>query len=195
MKIIFATHNDNKTKEVRALLPSFEVLSLGDLGYKQDIPEIGITLQENAGIKSKTIFDEFKLPVIADDTGLEVKALNGAPGVYSARYAGEPANSEKNMQKLLQNLEGVEQRNAAFITVISYIPKDGVELLFEGTVEGEILKEKRGEKGFGYDPIFKPKDYELSFAEMSTKEKNKISHRARALRAFVDFIQKGVQKS
>jgi len=191
MEIIFATHNKNKLKEVQSLVPgNITVISLDDLSMTTEIPETGHTLADNALIKARTIFEWYKKPVIADDTGLEVDALNGAPGVYSARYAGEPSNAENNMALLLKNLEGKAHRSAHFKTVIAYINAEGKEQLFEGRVDGEIIAERRGGEGFGYDPIFLPEGYEATFAEMSLQEKNQISHRARALRAFSEFINK-----
>lgn len=191
MEIIFATHNNNKLKEVQSLVPQgIKVISLDELQMTTDIPETGQTLKENALIKARTIFQMFQKPVIADDTGLEVDALNGAPGVYSARYAGEPSNADNNMTLLMKNLENEKRRTAQFKTVIAYIDAEAKEYLFEGKVEGVIINERRGEKGFGYDPIFMPLGYETTFAEMPLEEKNSISHRARALKAFSEFINK-----
>ena len=191
MEIIFATHNKNKLKEVQSLVPAnITVISLDDLNMTTEIPETGHTLADNALIKARTIFEWYKKPVIADDTGLEVNVLNGAPGVYSARYAGEPSNAENNMTLLLENLEGKADRSAHFKTVIAYINAEGKEQLFEGRVDGEIITERRGGEGFGYDPVFLPEGYTATFAEMPLEEKNQISHRARALRAFSEFINK-----
>lgn len=171
------------------MVPSgIKVISLDDLNMTTEIPETGHTLQDNALIKARTIFQLYKKPVIADDTGLEVDALNGSPGVYSARYAGEPTNAENNMKLLLKNLEGNNNRTANFRTVIAYINAEGKEQLFEGQVDGEIINERRGGEGFGYDPIFVPEGYHTTFAEMTLEEKNTISHRAKALKAFSDFI-------
>lgn len=189
MKFIFASHNDNKTAEIKRLLPKVEVQSLSEIGFSTEIPETGSTLKENALIKAQTIFDIYKIPVFADDTGLMVEALDGAPEVYSARYAGVAADSEKNMQKLLGALKGEENRAAHFATVIAFIDESGQEYFFEGRVEGEILKEKTGAGGFGYDPVFKPQGFTQSFAEMNTETKNEISHRGRALQKFIRFIQ------
>lgn len=189
VKFIFASHNDNKTAEIKRLLPKVEVQSLSEIGFSTEIPETGSTLKENALIKAQTIFDIYKIPVFADDTGLMVEALDGAPGVYSARYAGVAADSEKNMQKLLGALKGEENRAAHFATVIAFIDESGQEYFFEGRVEGEILKEKTGAGGFGYDPVFKPQGFTQSFAEMNTETKNEISHRGRALQKFIRFIQ------
>ncbi|MDF2455423.1 MAG: non-canonical purine pyrophosphatase, rdgB/HAM1 family [Cytophagaceae bacterium] len=191
MEIIFATHNKNKLKEVQSLVPAnIKVISLDDLNMTTEIPETGHALADNALIKARTIFELYKKPVIADDTGLEVTVLNGAPGVYSARYAGEPSNAENNMNLLLENLEGKADRSAHFKTVIAYINAEGKEQLFEGRVDGEIIAERRGGEGFGYDPVFLPTGYAATFAEMPLEEKNQISHRARALRAFSEFINK-----
>ena len=189
MEIIFATHNQGKLKEVQALVPeTIKVLSLEDLNMNDEIPETGHTLEDNALIKARTIFQFYKKPVIADDTGLEVEALNGAPGVYSARYAGEPSNADKNMDLLLYNMQTTTNKTAHFKTVIAYIDVEGKEKLFEGTVDGEIIGEKRGSNGFGYDPVFMPSGHELTFAEMSMEEKNTMSHRAKAWQVFSDFI-------
>ena len=189
MELIFATHNKNKLKEVQSLVPpSIQVISLDDLNMTTEIPETGHTLEDNALIKARTIFQLYKKPVIADDSGLDVEALNGAPGVRSARYAGEPSNAEKNMDLVLHQLQTTTNREAHFKTIIAYIDADGKEQLFEGNVDGTIIEEKRGDKGFGYDPIFVPEGYEKTFAEMSAEEKNSMSHRAMALKAFSDFI-------
>lgn len=188
-EIIFATHNQNKAQEIRALLPQFEIHSLADIGFLKEIPETGDTLKKNALIKAMTIFEATGKSCFADDTGLEVDALNGAPGVYSARYAGEDAHAENNMAKLLVELKNQENRTAAFKTVIAYIDQEGQAHYFEGTVEGEILSQKMGEKGFGYDPLFRPIGYEQSFAQMTPIQKNEISHRARAVSLFVRFLR------
>lgn len=189
-ELIFATHNANKAKEVKALLPHLEVKSLSEIGFHDDIPETGSKLEENALIKARTIHKATGKACFADDTGLEVEALGGAPGVYSARYAGEEANSENNMDKLLADLDAMTNRNAQFRTVIAYINSEGKEELFEGSVKGEILKERRGGKGFGYDPIFLPQGEEQSFAEMTAEQKNQLSHRGRAMRKLVEYLSK-----
>lgn len=195
MKIAFATNNSHKLEEVRNILgPSFEVVSLADIGCHADIPETGTTLEENAMIKAEYVFSHYNISVFADDTGLEVEALGGEPGVYSARYAGgEGHDSEANMRKLLHSMEGKENRKAHFRTVIAFILKkeDGSEPergSMDGIVEGVITKEKRGDSGFGYDPIFLPDGYEETFAEMPAEVKNKISHRARAVEKFARFL-------
>jgi len=187
--LIFASHNANKTQEIRALLRSHAVQSLADLDYNEDIAETGSTLAENAEIKAQTIFKKFGKPVFADDTGLIVPVLNGEPGVYSARYAGPNADAKANMEKLLKNLEGRSQREAYFETVICYINGEGKAHFFSGRVDGNILESERGKKGFGYDPIFQPEGEELSFAEMPAWQKNEMSHRARALSAFIRHLQ------
>lgn len=188
-ELIFATHNQNKTEEIRAILPQYKVLSLADIKYTDEIDETGTTLRANALIKAQTIFDALGKPCFADDTGLEVHALGGAPGVYSARYAGVPSNAENNMAKLLQELAGAEDRSAAFKTVIAFIDEGGHPHFFEGTVEGDIVFEKAGDKGFGYDPLFRPAGYEQTFAEMTPIQKNEISHRSRAVALFVSYLR------
>jgi XTP/dITP diphosphohydrolase len=188
-KIVFATNNKHKLQEIKELLKNdFEIISLKELGFKGDIPETGKTLKENASQKAHFINERYGVNCFADDTGLEVEALNGAPGVYSARYAGEGCSYEDNVNKLLKALEGIENRAASFKTVISLI-LDGQEYFFEGEVKGMITKEKHGEGGFGYDPIFLPDGYDQTFAEMPLDLKNKISHRGRATRKLVDFLQ------
>lgn len=189
MDLIFASHNDHKCREIRALLPDAHVSSLKDLNFTDEIPETGTTLEANAAIKAQRIYDEFGKAVFADDTGLIVPSLNNEPGVYSARYAGENANAESNMAKLLANLEQQADRSAYFETVICFINAKGEQHFFRGRVDGEILMHKHGEEGFGYDPIFKPKEGNRSFAQMSSIEKNRISHRGRALAAFIQFLQ------
>ena len=186
-KLIFATHNPNKLLEIKSAVKSFEVLGLKEMGLHDDIAETGSTLEENALIKSQYIYQKTGLSCFADDTGLEVDALGGRPGVYSARYAGEHATAEENMQKLLSEMEGQKNRNARFRTVISLI-LDGEEYSFEGKVVGEILYQKTGDDGFGYDPIFRPTGYDQSFAEMTMKQKNEISHRGLALKKLLHFL-------
>lgn len=189
MKIIFATGNQNKVNEVRSILPeSIEVVSLKEIGFTQEIEETGTTLIENALLKARTIFEKYKLPVLAEDTGLEVDALNGAPGVYSARYAGRDCNNENNMQLLLSKLKDKSNRKAQFKTIAAYIDAQGKEHLFEGIIKGEIALQKIGKDGFGYDPIFVPNAYTKSFAQMSKEEKSEISHRAIAIQKFVAFV-------
>ncbi|MBE6293347.1 MAG: non-canonical purine NTP diphosphatase [Bacteroidales bacterium] len=190
MKLVFATNNKHKLEEVRSILGDrVEVLSLNDINCHDDIPETAETLQGNALIKARYIYDKYGIDCFADDTGLEVDALNGEPGVYSARYAGEQHCSEDNMNKLLQNLTGKTNRNAQFRTVIALII-NGEETLFDGIVKGTISKEKTGDSGFGYDPIFVPEGHTESFAQMDSKQKNKISHRYRAVVKLCDYLKK-----
>mgnify|MGYP000291874445 CR=1 FL=1 len=189
MKIVFATHNKNKAKEVAALIPNFDVLSLDSIECFEDIPETENTLEGNAKIKANHVTNNYNYNCFADDTGLEVDALQGAPGVFSARYAGENTSSNENMLKLLSALKGEKNRSARFRTVI-VLNLDNEQYLFEGVCEGEILTEKSGTEGFGYDPIFKPSGYDCSFAEMSMEEKGKISHRGLAVEKLINFINK-----
>lgn len=189
-KLVFATNNAHKLEEISAILgEKVELLSLKDINCHVDIPETADTLEGNAMLKAEYIFENYGLDCFADDTGLEVEALNGAPGIYSARYAeGEGHNAEANMQKLLQNMQGMPNRKAQFRTVICLI-MDGKKHLFEGIVKGEIIKEKRGNSGFGYDPIFMPEGYTKTFAEMGNETKNKISHRALAVEKLCRFLK------
>ena len=189
MDLVFATHNYNKIEEVSPLLPkSIHLLSLADIGCTEDIPETESTLEGNASLKANYVAEHYHYPCFADDTGLLVDALGGAPGVYSARYAGNQKNAGDNMDKLLLQLQDKKQRTAQFNTVIALRIND-THHLFKGRVSGEIINEKRGEKGFGYDPIFKPKGYSKTFAELPLYEKNKISHRARALEKLILFLE------
>lgn len=206
MKIVFATNNQHKLSEIRSILgESIEVLSLKDIGCDVDIPETGKTLEENALQKAQYIYNHYHISVFADDTGLEVDALNGAPGIYSARYASMEAgaheashDAEANMSRLLRELGENNNRRARFRTVIALILKKDVcpcgctsikEIhQFEGIVEGQIIKERRGGEGFGYDPIFQPDGYEETFAELGMEIKNHISHRARAVKKLADFL-------
>ena len=188
MKLVFATNNVNKLKEVQEMLAnSIELLSLKDIHCFDEIDETATTLEGNARLKASYITAKFGYNCFADDTGLEVESLHGKPGVYSARFAGEPSNSENNMQKLLHELNGKENRKAQFRTAIC-LHLDGKQFLFEGICKGEILAEKQGEKGFGYDPIFQPKGYQQSFATMQRNEKNKISHRGLAIEKLITFL-------
>lgn len=201
MRIVFATNNSHKLSEIRSILgESFEVLSLKDIGCDADIPETGTTLEENALQKAQYVYDHYHIDCFADDTGLEVDALGGAPGVYSARYAGgEGHDSEANMTKLLKELGENNNRKARFRTVIALIQKKNVcpcgctsikEIhQFEGIVEGEIIRERKGGEGFGYDPIFKPEGYDQTFAELGMDIKNHISHRARATAKLCEFLE------
>ena len=188
MQLIFATHNKNKLKEVRSLIPdSIKLLSLDDINLLEEIEETADTIEGNALLKAQTIYKQTGINCFADDSGLLVDALNGAPGVYSARYAGEHKNDSDNLEKLLKELSGKENRNAHFKTVMALII-DGKEYLFEGTINGTITTQKSGANGFGYDPIFLPNGYTETFAEMSSDIKNVISHRAKAMKKLVEFV-------
>ena len=187
-KMVVATNNPHKLKEIASILgQEIELLSLKDIQCFADIPETADTLEGNARQKAMYIYENYGMDCFADDTGLEVEALGGAPGVFSARYAGEGHDSEANMQKLLKELAGKENRKAQFRTVICLI-RNGKEHLFEGIVKGEIIQEKRGGEGFGYDPIFVPEGYDLTFAELGDDVKNTISHRARAVEKLCQFL-------
>jgi XTP/dITP diphosphohydrolase len=187
LKLVFATNNKNKLKEVQAMLTNFEIVSLADINCFDDIPETADTLEGNAILKANYVTEKFGLNCFADDTGLEVEALNNEPGVYSSRYAGEENNSEKNMQKLLSELGDNQNRNAQFKTAIA-LNINKKQYIFEGICKGQILKEKKGTAGFGYDPIFMPNGYNKSFAEMDLKEKGAISHRGKAVQELVHFL-------
>lgn len=189
MKIVFATNNKHKLEEIKDILgKDFEIVSLDEIGCHEDIPETGLTLEENARQKSTYIVEHYNHDCFADDTGLEVDALNGEPGVHSARYAeGTDHDSEANMRKLLSKMANVKERTARFRTVISLII-NGVEHQFEGCVEGCIATEKHGKEGFGYDPIFIPEGYDKSFAELGEEVKNQISHRARAVKKLAEYL-------
>lgn len=188
-QFVFATNNAHKLEEVRTILGNkIEILSLKDIGCYDDIPETEATLEGNAVLKARFVAERYHVDCFADDTGLEVEALNGAPGVYSARYAGgQGHDSEANMQKLLKELEGIENRKAQFRTVFAMII-NGKEHLFEGIVHGHITTGRKGTSGFGYDPIFIPEGYNDTFAEMGNAEKNKISHRAQATEKLCRFL-------
>ncbi len=191
LKLVFATNNNNKLAEIRSMVgDKYEILGLKDIGCDVDIPETADTLEGNALLKAQYVKEHFGYDCFADDTGLEIKALDNAPGVYSARYAGEARSAEDNMDKVLEELEGVEDRAAQFRTVIAY-SKGNEEILFEGIVEGSIRKEKSGSTGFGYDPIFEPSGYDVTFAEISMELKNEISHRGRAMKKFIEFLKEG----
>ena len=192
MELIFATHNQNKVQEVQTKLGGlFQVRSLHDIGWEEDIPETSETLRGNAMIKVKAVFDETGLPCFADDTGLIIDTLNGRPGVRSARYASEAKDSEANMDKVLDEMKLSDNRRARFKTYIALVIS-GKVFGFEGTVEGQISHERRGGTGFGYDPIFLPEGYNRSFAEMTMEEKNEVSHRARAVEKLIHFLSKQV---
>lgn len=187
-RLVFATNNAHKLQEIRAILGNaVEVHSLSDIGCNADIPETGNTLEANATLKAQYIYERYQCNCFADDTGLEVEALNGAPGVYSARYAGEPSNSERNIDKLLAALEGESNRKAQFRTVIAYI-HNGELHLFEGIVRGSIALSREGSGGFGYDSVFVPEGYADTFAALPAEEKNRISHRARATAQFTQYL-------
>ena len=186
-KIVFATGNPNKLNEIKSAINGFEIVGLKDLGITEEIPETGNTLKKNALQKAKYVYDKTGLDCFSDDTGLEIEALNLRPGVYSAMYAGPDCNAENNMRKVLEELGETPNRNAQFKTVIALI-LEGKEYFFEGVVKGEILKEKTGKDGFGYDPIFRPLGYKESFAEMSIAQKNEISHRGLAVKKLVEFF-------
>ena len=187
-KLVFATNNTHKTEEVANILASeYQVLNLKDINCLVDIPETGNTFAENATLKSTYVFQNYHLDCFADDSGLEVEALNNEPGIFSARYSGVKDDAT-NLQLLLKNLEGVSNRKARFKTVISLL-KNGENHLFEGVIEGTIRTEPMGSKGFGYDPIFQPDGYDITFAEMEMSEKNKISHRALAMQKLIDFLR------
>ena len=188
MTLVFATNNDHKLKEVQEMLPnSIQLVSLKDINCEEDIEETATTLEGNAALKADFITQKYGMNCFADDTGLEVTALDGKPGVYSARYAGEPSNAENNMTKLLSEMAGVENRNAQFRTVIC-LNLDGNQYYFEGICKGTILAKKQGDQGFGYDPIFQPTGFQQSFAEMDSADKNRISHRGLAIEKLVKFL-------
>ena len=189
-ELVIATHNEHKLDEIQKLLGDrIKLISLRDLGCNEDIPETGTTLKENAYQKAKYVWEKYKKNCFADDTGLMVEALDGAPGVYSARYAGERCSFDDNIDLLLENMEGKTNRNASFETVVCLI-EDGKEQYFEGRCEGCILTERYGKGGFGYDPIFMPNGYGESFAEISMEEKNKISHRGKATAKLIKYLLK-----
>ena len=196
MKLVFATNNAHKLQEVRQILGEcFELVGLSDIGCHEDIPETAETLEGNALLKARYVKEHYGLDCFADDTGLEVKALDGAPGVHTARFAelfgeGDTHDSNANMRLLLQKLEKKSDRSARFRTVIALIYK-GEEQLFEGIVEGQILPERHGTEGFGYDPVFQPQGYDVTFAEMPAADKNAISHRGRATQKLAQFLLKG----
>lgn len=190
MKLVFATHNQNKLKEVQSMLPKhFEVLSLNDIDCREDIPETEATIEGNALLKARYVKEHYGYDCFADDTGLEVAVLNNEPGVFSARYAGPENNAEANMSKLLTNLEGRQDRSARFKTVIALLQGTS-EYMFTGICEGKITEDRQGEKGFGYDPIFMPKDHHRTFAQMTSEEKNTVGHRGKAMRQLIEFLSK-----
>ena len=188
MKLVFATNNKHKISEVKKLLPdSVEVLTLSDIGCTDELPETGNTLEKNAMQKARYIYDKYGMDCFADDSGLETEALGGRPGVYSARYAGRGATDAENVKKLLAELQGENNRKARFRTVIALMIGESSRY-FEGEIKGTITLSEKGTNGFGYDPVFVPDGYEQTFAEMSAEEKNRISHRATAVRNFTDYL-------
>lgn len=188
-QIVFATNNKNKLREIREIMNDlYEVLSLDDIGCREEIVEDADTIEGNAKIKADFVTNKYHVDCFADDTGLEVEALNGAPGVYSARYAGEHCSYQDNVNKMLDAMKGKTNRNAAFRTVIA-LNLDGKSYTFEGRCDGQIIETQRGTDGFGYDPIFMPNGFSQTFAEMSHEEKNAISHRGRATQKLIDFLR------
>ena len=188
-KLVFATGNSHKLQEVQGLFKEgFALSCLKDVNITEDIPETADNLVDNALQKAWYVYNKCGIPCFADDTGLEVEALGGAPGVYSARYAGEEKDSMKNMLLLLQNMNGKENRNARFRTIIAYIDENEEEHIFEGEIRGTIIENMEGTNGFGYDPIFVPEGYDKTFAQLSSEIKNTISHRARAMEKFLSYF-------
>ncbi len=188
MKIIFASNNKNKVQEIQNQLPEFiQIITLEEIGCTEEIAETADTMEGNALLKANYVTEKYGLPCFADDTGLEIEALNGAPGVYSARYAGEDKNAEKNMDLVLEKMQNEPNRKAQFKTVIALNINDQ-QYLFTGIITGEIRKEKTGANGFGYDPIFEPENIGKTFAEMTLEEKNKLSHRGRAVEQLIEFL-------
>lgn len=189
MKLVFATHNKNKFLEVKSILPEhFELMNLNDINCHEDIPETSNSIEGNALLKARYVEENYGFDCFADDTGLEVKSLNGAPGVYSARYAGPENDAQANIKKLLNNLQDKQDRTARFKTCIALII-DGDEILFEGICEGKITEEKQGEGGFGYDPVFLPDGYEATFSEMTLSLKNRIGHRGKAIQQLITYLK------
>lgn len=186
--IIFSTHSRHKLQEVKQLFgDEFTFLTLADMEFNEDIPEPFFTLEENAAVKAETVYQRFQFPTFAEDTGLFIEALNGEPGVFSARYAGEPTDARRNIEKVLEQMEGLTSRKAYFKTVICF-KTDTQRYFFEGVCEGSLSEHPQGEKGFGYDPIFIPDGYSKTFAELGDEAKNKISHRKKAMDAFKHFL-------
>lgn len=187
--LIIATNNSHKCKEIQAAIGlEFDLKTLEEIGFHDEIPETGNTLKENASLKSHYIYERYQKNCFADDTGLEIESLNGEPGVYSARYAGVNKNHEENIDLVLKKMNGKENRNARFRTIISLI-FDGKEYLFEGILNGKIRHERSGDQGFGYDPIFEPEGYTCTLGEMSLEDKNRISHRGKAIQALATFLK------
>jgi XTP/dITP diphosphohydrolase len=192
MQLVFASNNKNKIKEIQLLLPdSIQILSLEDIGCTEDIPETAATIEGNAILKANYVSQKYGYDCFADDSGLEVDALNGEPGVFSARYAGEPKNDENNIAKLLSNLKEIENKSANFKTVICLNSK-GEQHLFTGIITGKIIEERIGTNGFGYDPIFVADGYQKTFAELTLKEKARISHRGIAVQKLIHFLQQNL---
>ncbi|KAF2517661.1 non-canonical purine NTP diphosphatase [Flavobacterium foetidum] len=188
MKLVFASNNKNKIAEIQSMLPaSIQILSLEEIGCHEDIPETAETIEGNAILKADYVTQKYGYDCFADDTGLEVTALNGEPGVYSARYAGEQKNADDNMDKLLQALQNEENRSAQFKTVIA-LNLDGKNFLFTGIAKGKIITEKKGTNGFGYDPVFQPENFAETFAQLPLETKNKIGHRGKAVKQLIDFL-------
>jgi XTP/dITP diphosphohydrolase len=189
MKICFATNNKKKIEEVKAALgPAFTIVSLEEIGCREELPETGDTLEHNAFQKARYVHENFGVDCFADDTGLEVEALGGEPGVYSGRYAGEPRSDSRNIDLLLKNLNDISNRKARFKTIIALI-LEGKEYAFEGVADGEIIHELVGTGGFGYDPVFRPNGFDRTFAQLTMEEKNAISHRGKAVKALADFLK------
>ncbi|HEX6892567.1 MAG TPA: RdgB/HAM1 family non-canonical purine NTP pyrophosphatase [Chryseolinea sp.] len=188
IKLCFATNNSHKLEEVRHVIKHFQIVSLEEIDCFEELPETRDTLEGNSLQKAEYVFDKYKIPCFADDTGLEVEALNNAPGVYSARYAGPQRNADDNIALLHKNLQGKSNLNARFRTVISLVGLQASPILFEGIVSGSITLDRRGTSGFGYDPVFLPQGYAKTFAEMSLDEKNKLSHRARAVKKLESYL-------
>lgn len=194
MKLVFATNNAHKLSEVRSMIgDAIEIVSLSEIGCFEEIPETADTLEGNALLKARYVYERYGLSCFADDTGLEITALNGAPGVYSARYAGEPQDAAANRAKVLRNLQGEHDRSAQFRTVMALI-LDGQEYSFDGVVKGEMTTAERGVNGFGYDAIFAPEGYEYTFAELDAEVKNEISHRARAVKRFCAWLDENITR-
>jgi XTP/dITP diphosphohydrolase len=188
MKLCFATNNSHKLEEVRDAIRNFQIVSLEEIKCFEELPETRDTLEGNSLQKAEFVFDKYKFPCFADDTGLEVEALDNAPGVYSARYAGPQRNSDDNINLLIENLQGKKNRRARFRTVISLVGFEPTPLLFEGIIDGSIIMDKKGSSGFGYDPVFLPDGYTKTFAEMTLAEKNKLSHRAQAVKKLEAYL-------
>ena len=189
LQLVFATNNKHKLEEVSAKLDGrIKLLTLDDIGCTEDIEETGLTFHENASIKSHYVYERYGLNCFGDDSGLEVEALNGEPGVYSARYAGEHGNHRANNYKLIENMAGLRNRRARFVSIISLM-WEGSEYFFEGSVEGTIREELSGTEGFGYDPLFQPNGFDITFAEMTLEQKNKLSHRGKAVEKLVEFLK------